>query len=887
MKSEQNHKRKIAIVDYQGQDTHLSHNLKNVLQHNYDVEVHNEKFLEIIQDQNNTQYPALIVIEGENQDTGLRFVREIQSILEARGVFERSMDTALLYFAPQEQLPKTLESDDIFLPFTSAIDIELVPRQIQLAIKRNEQKQRKRARLNALLKSSEKLLNLSDKEEFLKQLVELAKEIVVIHGRKEEYLSHLALVNRQRDKLEFRRNHHDEKDWKKLYSALQKGDNQNMVFIDLNKKKKGIVGAVYEKRELIRCGNVKEDYKDEYITLDHNVNSQLAVPIMLDDQVFGIINIEHPKEYAFYPEDQETLQALARNIAVALQRINRDEKEKQRNDILSKLREITNQQTSEERILELITKYAHRIVNVNHDEDTFTCHFSRKIGDYLIIEQDYNKHLLDRLFNDPQKELKKYFIQHTEANKTGIIGRAARDKKPQIVPDVSRDTDYVEDQDISGKPTQSHMSFPILGTISDDDETPEVLGVLAVEFSNPVNFAMDNSDVENIQQLVDQIAVMFSHIQTKEKARVHVALTAASQAIASSQNMDETLKEITKQALRIVNRPISTLANYSHIHLYDERNPDQLLTFMSASSPVIENLLRKTNNVFVGLERFVRSVNDGNVAPSRNGEDTGIGIVGQCIVMGQTINCGVVKENPEYINVHALRLESPIDRKQTSTISDTNTQPKQIDNKPPNDIIKSQLSVPLFADQQVIGVLSIETDEYNAFSASDARHVELLAQLAAIAITNQRFYEDAKKQLTASKEALRVEHESAREHANRWMTAALPMAILGALAIAATGAFILIQGVSESSVAVVSGLGGVITEYIAFTFFNRIDKANERIDKSFNQRLARIEDLQIFINTCNELDNSDDRNECIKDIIKRASYQLGPLNDINPSPTSA
>ncbi|MBP1468237.1 GAF domain-containing protein [Candidatus Chloroploca sp. M-50] len=87
--------------------------------------------------------------------------------------------------------------------------------------------------------------------------------------------------------------------------------------IDLDGPQIGITGRAVQRKEVIRIDHVQ--YDTDYLSYDPAVTSELAVPIKLGNQVFGVINLEHPSEAAFDEEDEHALQLLADYAATALQ----------------------------------------------------------------------------------------------------------------------------------------------------------------------------------------------------------------------------------------------------------------------------------------------------------------------------------------------------------------------------------------------------------------------------------------------------------------------------------------------------------------------------------------------------------------------------------------
>jgi PAS domain S-box-containing protein len=79
----------------------------------------------------------------------------------------------------------------------------------------------------------------------------------------------------------------------------------------------GISGRVVETRASQNVGDTTRD--PDYLPLRTSMLSQLAVPITIGEQVIGVINVEHPEYHAFDDDDQEALEHLAAQAAIAIQ----------------------------------------------------------------------------------------------------------------------------------------------------------------------------------------------------------------------------------------------------------------------------------------------------------------------------------------------------------------------------------------------------------------------------------------------------------------------------------------------------------------------------------------------------------------------------------------
>ncbi|HWF18672.1 MAG TPA: GAF domain-containing protein, partial [Verrucomicrobiae bacterium] len=71
----------------------------------------------------------------------------------------------------------------------------------------------------------------------------------------------------------------------------------------------GLTGWVARKGQAIRSGDVSQDSR--YIQLRPNVGSELAVPLVVNGEVRGVLNVDSDRKDAFSASDQELLESLA------------------------------------------------------------------------------------------------------------------------------------------------------------------------------------------------------------------------------------------------------------------------------------------------------------------------------------------------------------------------------------------------------------------------------------------------------------------------------------------------------------------------------------------------------------------------------------------------
>jgi phosphoserine phosphatase RsbU/P len=80
---------------------------------------------------------------------------------------------------------------------------------------------------------------------------------------------------------------------------------------------KGVVGYAAQHKEAVLVRDVKKDPR--YIDTNPETRSELAVPLVYNDKVIGILDLEHTKKGFFTDDHQRTITTLAAQIAIALE----------------------------------------------------------------------------------------------------------------------------------------------------------------------------------------------------------------------------------------------------------------------------------------------------------------------------------------------------------------------------------------------------------------------------------------------------------------------------------------------------------------------------------------------------------------------------------------
>ena len=298
----------------------------------------------------------------------------------------------------------------------------------------------------------------------------------------------------------------------------------------------GVTGWVAKHRQPARVDDVSQDPR--YICGEKPMGSELAVPIELGEKLIGVLNLESRRRQAFTHEDQELLQALADQLAVAIGNLQRREALRRSQERLRGIYRLSERLTQIQTVDELLEESVHVIrENFNYEHVVI---FLRE-GDELVV-RGYDTTL-------PREEVRLEDFMRLPIER-GICGWVARTGQPALVGDVLKDPRYVE-----GHPAiRSELAVPIV-------EGGQVLGVVNIESVRLDAFTYE--DQELLEALARQLGVALSELRHREQ------LQKANEFL---RELNET-RDFEQLLYRILRRAIEMLkpkANAGSVVLYNE-----------------------------------------------------------------------------------------------------------------------------------------------------------------------------------------------------------------------------------------------------------------------------------------------------------------------------
>src|SRR5271166_1173431 len=200
--------------------------------------------------------------------------------------------TFLLYIQQKQLQSFSMDSTPKLIPFAPLGDADPVPPSFYVA--QPEQAQT----LSLLYEMSHELTSILDREELLRIIAERIKTLV------DYQVFTVMLWNEQAQMLE------------SVFSLRFQNTIPSRFQMPLNQ---GITGAAAAERRTIRVVDVRLDSRYLQCESDVEVRSELVVPLLRQDRLIGVLDLESTEPHAFSAEHERLLNILGSYIAVALE----------------------------------------------------------------------------------------------------------------------------------------------------------------------------------------------------------------------------------------------------------------------------------------------------------------------------------------------------------------------------------------------------------------------------------------------------------------------------------------------------------------------------------------------------------------------------------------
>ena len=250
----------------------------------------------------------------------------------------------------------------------------------------------------------------------------------------------------------------------------------------------GVTGQAAQMRHAILVDDVTADAR--YIAAVPSVRSELAVPLITKNRVIGVIDLEAREPGYFTEEHSRLLTLIASRMAAGIENAQLYTRITRQARILVLLNEIAREVTSILNLDELLGRIAELL---------------RRLIDYqmfsiLLLDASGEKlqHRFSLRFNE------NIHLKHEIPLGTGLVGFAAQTKQAVLVPDVAKDSRYLN----TNPETRSELAVPLV-------YKDKVIGVLDLEHTRRGFFTEEHQ--RTITTLAAQVAIAIENARLYEE----------------------------------------------------------------------------------------------------------------------------------------------------------------------------------------------------------------------------------------------------------------------------------------------------------------------------------------------------------------------------------
>jgi len=240
----------------------------------------------------------------------------------------------------------------------------------------------------------------------------------------------------------------------------------------------GIVGRAAQLRRSVLVNDVRNE--PSYIPSLPSIRSELAVPLIFQHRVIGVLDLEVPWADFFNESHVSLLEFLASRMAIALENARLYRRSVRQARTLHLLNEISRELSSVLVLNELLRKIGtltKRLVDYHRFSILLADEHAQTFNAVISLKQD-------------ERMPEKYTVRYGQ----GIVGAAASRRETVVVPDVSKDPRYIS----LNPETRSEMAVPLI-------YRGRVIGVVDLESPQANYFTEEH--VRIFSTLAPQIAI--------------------------------------------------------------------------------------------------------------------------------------------------------------------------------------------------------------------------------------------------------------------------------------------------------------------------------------------------------------------------------------------
>ena len=260
----------------------------------------------------------------------------------------------------------------------------------------------------------------------------------------------------------------------------------------------GITGWVAQERTRVVIPNSASD--DPRFKFFHNLPEDryqafVSVPILTKQEVVGVINVQHKRSRRYRPDELALLSTIATQVGGAIENARLYDqmiRKALQLDTLSQVSETVSSNRLIEDVLQLIVTMTAQMMG-------------SKICSIILLDQATG----DLRIAATQSLSEQYRRKPNVKIGQSISGRAVQDRRPIIVPDVTKEGSYMYPDMAAKEGLCSLLCVPML-------VREKAIGVINTYTSKPHTFTVE--DVKLMQAIANQAAISIEHTTLLEKS---------------------------------------------------------------------------------------------------------------------------------------------------------------------------------------------------------------------------------------------------------------------------------------------------------------------------------------------------------------------------------
>lgn len=333
----------------------------------------------------------------------------------------------------------------------------------------------------------------------------------------------------------------------------------------------GITGWVARHGKSARVGDVAQDKR--YVSVRSGVCSELAVPLEVQGEVRGVLNVDSERTEAFSAEDQELLQELAVQAAKVIHNTWRYEQLRLKAGLFESLASVSrtiNSTLNLDEALRVITKEACELMRA-------------RMCSLMLLDESGEWLDLRASFGAGDAYIKKPRLSAEES----LLGVVVRRQKPQQVANVQADSRYQNVELARRESLISLLSVPLIFS-------GQAIGTLNIYTARTYHFS--NEEVKILSALAEMSAIAI------EKARLYERVVDVEEQLRQNEKLSA-LGLLAAEVAHEIRNPLTVMKLLYHsldlkFEAHDPRNKD---------AQVIEAKIEHLNKIVEQILAFART----------------------------------------------------------------------------------------------------------------------------------------------------------------------------------------------------------------------------------------------------------------------------------------